>query len=128
MPPPKESPELRTISYLKPSGRTRSSLSEGSMALKKDGLPPALTPVGVDSPFWDSCFAEPCSSLSAQPVNTPALPAANAAEPVPRKVRNRRRPIPLGAGSTGRLRFSLLTRLTLGPSAIRCPFADHLLH
>ena len=98
------------------------------MALKKDGLPPGLTPVGVESPFWAPCFAELCSSLSALAVNTPALPAANAAEPVPRKVRNRRRLIPLGAGSTGMLRFSLLMRLTLGPSAIRCPFADHLLH
>ena len=36
--------------------------------------------------------------------------------------------IPPGAGSTGRLRFSLLMRLTLGPSAIRCSFAAHLPH
>src|ERR671916_2640215 len=116
------------ISYLKPSGRRRSSLSVGCIALKNEGLAPLSPPVGADLPCWDSCFAEPCSSLWAQPVNTPALPAANAAEPVPRKVRNRRRLIPLGARSTGRLRFSLLMRLTLGPSAIRCPFADHLLH
>src|ERR687889_2296910 len=116
------------ISYLKPSGRTRSSLSEGSIAWKNEGLAPLSPPVGADLPCWDPCFAEPCSSLSAQPVNTPALPAANAAEPVPRKVRKRRRLIPAGAGSTGKLRFSLFMRLTLGPSAIRRSFADHHLH
>jgi hypothetical protein len=50
----------------------------------------------------------PCDSLE-QP-KMPALPTAKAAEPVPSKVRKRRRLTPAGAGSTSRLRFSFLIR------------------
>ena len=48
-------------------------------------------------------------------VNTLALPGVSAADPVPRKVRNRRRINPLGTGSMGWSRFSPFVRWTLGP-------------
>jgi hypothetical protein len=60
------------------------------------GLPPVLPLVDADSPFWD-----PYSSPRTYLVNTLALRAASAADPVSWTARNRRRINSLGIGSMG---------------------------
>src|ERR671917_2435308 len=120
MPPPMGSPEERTISYRNPSGSFMSSSSLGWMASNETAAPcPPGEPADPDEPF-SSC-EPPCwppSSPSAQPTRTPEEPAARAAEPVPRNVRNLRRLIP-SEGSTPRSRFSFFIFRTLGPVATR---------
>lgn len=105
-----ESPEERTISYLNPSGSFMSSSSLGWIGPNEAAaFCPPEDPADPDEPL-PSC-EPPCgppSSPSAQPTRTPEEPAASAAEPVPRNVRNLRRLIP-SEGSTPRSRFSFLT-------------------
>ena len=106
-----ESPEERMTPYLNPSGSFMSSSAFGSMGEKAAGtFCPPEDPEDSGEPF---CPCEPpCrppSSPSAHPTRTPEEPAASAAEPVPRKVRNRRRLIPSG----GWMSRSLLSFLIL---------------
>jgi hypothetical protein len=56
-------------------------------------------------------------------LGVPALPAARAAEPAPRKVRKRLLVRPVGADSRRRSRFSLFIRTTSGYFATCSPFS-----